>query len=204
MIKEAAIETLEQAKLAVAAGANRLEVCADLTSYDGLTPKEELFTECQKLGVPCVAMIRPRPGDFVLRPGELEQMGEQIERFVSLGAQGVVVGVLTKEACVDVETIKPLVERAKGAAVTFHKAIDVTVDILQACHDLLLTGVNRVLTSGGQRYASEAVATIRAMQNILAPKVKVVVGGGVTFQNLDGLAQQLPGCEFHGRKIVEF
>ena len=42
MIKEACVETFEEAKLAELRGANRIELCSDL-ALDGFTPSFELM-----------------------------------------------------------------------------------------------------------------------------------------------------------------
>jgi copper homeostasis protein len=65
MIKEACVETFEEAVLAEQRGANRIELCSDLAN-DGLTPSYELMQKtCSSLKIPVMVMIRPRAGNFV-------------------------------------------------------------------------------------------------------------------------------------------
>ena len=51
-------------------------------------------------------MIRPRVGDFVFSEFELEVMLEDIRTFRDLGIRGFVVGILTREGCVDIEKMR--------------------------------------------------------------------------------------------------
>ena len=70
---EAAIDSLADAERVVREGAGRLEVCGDL-SVGGVTPSRKLLRACLGLGIPCVAMARPRGGDFVHDDLELQQV----------------------------------------------------------------------------------------------------------------------------------
>lgn len=49
-------------------------------------------------GVPINVLIRPRFGDFLYTEPELEEMCEEIAAFRDLGANGVVIGALTRTA----------------------------------------------------------------------------------------------------------
>jgi len=51
-------------------------------------------------------MIRPRVGDFVFSEFEMEVILEDIRTFRDLGIRGFVVGILTREGCVDIERMR--------------------------------------------------------------------------------------------------
>jgi len=108
-------------------GADRLELCTNLGSGGGTTPslgllklvkdavKEipimvspTLFYEYVNalMFSPNEVMIRPRVGDFVFSELELEVMLEDIRTFRDLGIRGFVVGILTREGCVDIERMR--------------------------------------------------------------------------------------------------
>ena len=64
MIKEACVETFEQAMLAEKKGANRIELCSEL-SVGGLTPAAKLMKKtCSVLKIPVMVMICPRAGNL--------------------------------------------------------------------------------------------------------------------------------------------
>jgi copper homeostasis protein len=70
---EAYVETVEQAKMAEEAGADRLELCGP--GEGGLTPSIEVIVEVtQAVKIPVHVMIRPRAGDFNYSDVEFEQM----------------------------------------------------------------------------------------------------------------------------------
>jgi Uncharacterized protein involved in copper resistance len=54
-------------------------------------------------------MVRPRVGDFCYSPHEVQVMLEDISIFKDLGVRGCVVGALTDDGRVDVDTMKQYV-----------------------------------------------------------------------------------------------
>lgn len=93
-VLEVCVESMEDARLAVACGAGRIELCRDL-SADGLTPEPHMLAEVASLPVPVMVMIRPRGGDFCYSVQEIDTMCRQIAAARVAGAAGVVTGVLT-------------------------------------------------------------------------------------------------------------
>ncbi|MEO1261571.1 MAG: copper homeostasis protein CutC [Bacteroidota bacterium] len=202
-ILEACVETLEQALLAERSGADRIELCADL-SVGGLTPNQELLEQIQKhLTIPIMAMARPRGGNFCYSSEEQEKIKEAINLFKKLKIKGVVFGFLTKKNKIDISLTKAMVAHASPLEVTFHKAIDSTPDPVKAVKELSrIKGVNRILTSGGKSTASEGVDTLRRMKEAGGQQLNIIVAGKVTKENLPALHQQIRANEYHGRRIV--
>jgi len=203
MIKEACVETFEEAKLAEARGADRIELCSDLAN-DGLTPSFELMKKaCSELEIPVMVMIRPRAGNFVHTKKELEQMKSEIDQAKQAGAYGVVFGVLTSENKIDIEKTRILAEYAKPLPVTFHKAIDVLEDPVEGVSDLLpIKNIKRILTSGGKSTALEGLDIIRRMITKAEGKITMLVAGKVLDSNVEKIQNLTGTFELHGRRIV--
>src|SRR3954451_5549272 len=93
---EAAVESLDDANAAIAGGADRLELGADLDA-GGTTPTRALVADVlARVKVPVLVMIRPRPGDFVYARAELDRMRDDIAIALDFGATGVVLGALDR------------------------------------------------------------------------------------------------------------
>jgi copper homeostasis protein len=203
LILEACVETLEDAILAEQCGADRIELCGDL-SLGGVTPSKELTEAClHSLRIPIMAMVRPRGGDFVYDETELTEMKASIEYFKSVGVAGVVFGILDEKNELDLEITRELVDLAQPLLVTFHKAIDDTPDPVVAVGALAqIAGIQRVLTSGGQATALEGATVLRKMRAAVEGKLIVLAAGKVTVENLKQVHAVVRAEEYHGKRIV--
>ena len=196
---EAAVESVDDARAAVAGGANRLELCADLDA-GGTTPERSLIVEVlASVDVPVVVMIRPRAGDFVYSRDEVDRMRREVALAVVLGAAGVVLGALTPDREIDATAMRELIRAAHGLPVTFHRAIDESADILASIDALRSLGVSRVLSSGGAAAAVDGADTIAAMVGRAAGSMSVVAGGGVRWYNVVELVRRSGVREVHAR-----
>ncbi|SHF32876.1 copper homeostasis protein [Mariniphaga anaerophila] len=203
MIKEACVETLQEALLAEKNGAGRIELCADL-STGGLTPPAELLKQaCSVLKIPVMAMVRPRPGNFIYSENEIDQMKNDIDLAKKSGAAGVVFGLLTANNEIDIPNTQLLAEYARPLPVTFHKAIDVLKNPPEGVRSLKsIKGIKRILTSGGKATAREGAAVIRKMMEVAGEDLIILVAGKVTHKNLEEIKQLTGAKELHGKKIV--
>jgi len=199
VIVEAAVESLDDALAAVAGGADRLELCANLDD-GGTTPSAALITAVrEKVELPVLVMIRPRGGDFMYSDAELSRMYEDIAMARVLGASGVVFGVLDTFERLDLERTAALVEAAEGLPVTFHRAIDRVARRVVAIDALAALGVARVLTSGGASTASEGTDELRAMVHRAEERLVIVAGGGVRASNAREIVEKTGVREVHAR-----
>ena len=202
MIKEACVESFEKALEAQSNGANRIELCENL-AVGGTTPSYGTVKIClEKLNIPIFPMIRARGGNFVYSKDEIEIMKEDIKIFKELGVKGVVLGCLTSDNKIDLELTKELVDLAYPMEVTFHKAIDEILNPLDYIDDLVDIGIKRILTSGGKATALEGKDLINDMIKKSNGRLKIVVAGKVTKENLNGLSNLISADEFHGKLIV--
>lgn len=203
MIKEACVESFEEAKTAEKLGANRIELCSDL-HLDGLTPSFELMQKtCSELQIPVMIMIRPRAGNFVYSEMEISLMKQNIALAKKAGAAGVVFGLLTKNNDIDIPGTKLLAQYAQPLQVTFHKAIDEVKDLVKGVNDLIkIRGISRILTSGGKPTVEEGAETIKKMIRVAGNQLTILVAGKVTNKNVEKIQHLIGANEFHGRKIV--
>ncbi|TRM66053.1 copper homeostasis CutC domain-containing protein [Schizophyllum amplum] len=118
---EVCVDSVESALNAVHGGADRIELCGNLGVGGGTTPSLGLLKCVRRAvnGVPIMAMIRPRTGDFLYSEDEMDVMLDDIRIFKRHGARGVVIGVLQRDGTVDVERTKRLVDEALPMQGTF-------------------------------------------------------------------------------------
>lgn len=203
MIKEACVETFEQAMLAEKKGADRIELCSEL-SVGGLTPAAELMKKtCSVLKIPVMVMIRPRAGNFHYSEEEISQMKQEIDMAKKAGAAGVVFGLLTSKNQIDIENTHILADYATPLPVTFHKAIDELENPADGVPVLKnIRGITRILTSGGKATADEGAEVIRKMREAAGENLTIVAAGKITDKNVNQIQQLTQVSEFHGKQIV--
>ena len=194
---EVCIDSVESAVAAQRGGAHRVELCSAL-SEGGLTPGAGLIaTVRSSLAIDVFVMIRPRGGDFCYTASEFEVMQQEINHARSLGADGVVLGVLDQHGCVDVARTRQLVRLAAPLPVTFHRAIDMTPDLAAALEAVLETGATRILTSGGAPNATTGSAEITRLVQSARGRIAIMPGGGVSIATLAAIATATGASEFH-------
>lgn len=185
---EVAVDSLESALAATAAGATRLELCAAL-SEGGLTPPFSLMQEvCAKVKIPVHVMIRPRRGDFLYSDLEFQLMEQDIRHARMANAAGVVVGCLLHDGTVDMKRLTRLIQIARPMKVTFHRAFDMASEPMIALEALILAGVNYLLTSGQCQVAEDGFELLRELVKRSAGRIKIMAGSGVNASNIALLA----------------
>ena len=148
-ILEICVDSLASARAAIRGGADRLELCSAL-AVGGLTPYGELLRQIRvESDIPMRCLMRPRAGDFLYTPEEIELMARQMEDLRKAGASGFVIGCLTAEGTLDSKAMAPLLGAAAGCGLTLHRCIDVSFDPVQTYLEAKALGFDTVLTSGG-------------------------------------------------------
>lgn len=194
---EVCVDSVESALAAAAGGADRLELCQDLCE-GGLTPSAGLLAGVRaRVKIPLAVMLRPRAADFCYSEAEFEVMRRDLQFARELGADMVVLGILTPDGGVDVARTRELIALARPLPVTFHRAFDMVSDATRALEDLIQLGVERVLTSGLERTALEGLDTLAALMKQAGERIIVVPGGGITERNLPKLLAVTGAKEFH-------
>ena len=198
---EAALESSVEIGAADPASYDRLEAC-DFSVEGGRTPLELSLREMIAAAKhPVQVLIRPRGGGFTYGDAELTVMERQIALARTLGARGVVIGALLPNRKVDRVATARLTGAARPLSVTFHRAIDMTPEPLEALESLLMLGVDRVLTSGGAATAIEGAKVIRSMVDRAGTDLVVMAGGGIRSRNVKEVVDRTGICEVHARDV---
>lgn len=202
MIREKCIGSFLEALEAQELGAERVELCDNLTE-GGTTPSYGIIKMVvEKLNIPAFVIIRPRGGDFYYTPEEIEIMKEDIKICKELGVKGVVIGALNRDNTINYDAIKDMIDLAKPMSITFHKAIDELENPVTEVKKLANLGVNRILTSGTKETALEGKNILREMIKEAGEDTIIIVAGKVTKDNLNEISNLIPAKEYHGKKIV--
>jgi len=197
ILVEVCVESVASALAAQRGGAGRVELCGSLIE-GGITASTGLIEMTRAaVSLDIHVMIRPRGGDFCYEPDEFETMKRDIALAKRLGANGVVFGILDVNGDIDVDRTRQLVDMARPLAVTFHRAFDMTSDLLRAFDDLCRTGVDRLLTSGGEATCLQGQKAIRQLVNQSRGRIIVMPGSGIRSNNARTLIEQTGATEVH-------
>lgn len=193
MLLEVCVGSLDDARAAEAAGADRIELCGAL-ELGGLTPSAGLIEQVLgEVNLPCVVMLRPRAGGFGYSPHEFRCMQLDAQRALDLGAAGIVFGMLTPQASIDRSRVASLVQIAAERQTVFHRAFDFISDKSAALETLVELGVTRILTSGGPPTASEGADILRQLIATAAGRIEILPAGGIQSATIAPL-QAETGC----------
>lgn len=194
---EVCVDSPSSAMAAERGGAARVELCGSLVE-GGITPSAGMIEAVRKkISIGLQVIIRPRPGDFCYESDEVEIMRRDISVAKEAGADGVVFGMLDREGKVDVSSTRELIELARPMNVTFHRAFDMSADLLLALEDVQKAGANRVLTSGGENECAHGAETIALLVKAARGRVAIMAGGGIRHDNVADIIQSTGVGEIH-------
>lgn len=164
---EICVDDVAGAVLVEAAGADRIELCSAL-SEGGITPSlglvQTVLAGIERIGLR--VMVRPRGGNFVMSPDELDVMLADVVALRSLPRPpgldfGFVFGALTPAGDIVVPALRRLLDACAGLPTTFHKAFDAVGDLPAALETLVALGVGRVGRPAGSHGRREAARPAR-------------------------------------------
>ena len=187
----------EEARLAEAAGADRIELISAF-GEGGLTPGIGLVARTVRaVRIPVNVMVRPHARSFHYSEEDLEVMKAELRAIRSAGANGAVLGLLDARGAVDEARLDDLLACAGGLDVTFHRAVDVARDPVEAVVALAAhPAVRTVLTSGGPGRIEANTSVLVRMREAAGP-LRIMAGGGLTHENLLGIVQATGLQDFH-------
>jgi copper homeostasis protein len=197
ILVEICVDSVASAMAAERGGARRIELCSDLLE-GGITPSTGMIELVRgKVAVAIQVMIRPRGGDFCYDADEFEILRRDIAVAKSLGADGVVFGVLDADGKVDIERSRRLVELARPLDVTFHRAFDMSADLFRSLEDVCDSGANRILTSGGQPTAPQGLEVIAQLVRAAKGRIAIMPGSGIKAENARRIVAKSGVREIH-------
>ncbi len=197
MILEIAVFNIQSAIAAANAGADRIELCEN-PADGGTTPSYGyLKTAREKIFISIFPIVRARGGDFFYTDEEFAMMKKDALLCKDLGFEGIVIGLLNKDATVNIEKTKRLVDLAYPLEVTFHRAFDRTKDALQSLEDIIDCGCQRILTSGQVPNAFDGKDLIKKLIEQADDRIIIMPGSGVRSNNIKELADYTGATELH-------
>lgn len=199
-ILEICVDSLASARAAIAGGADRLELCSALLA-GGLTPYEALLKQIKaESDIPVRCLMRPRPGDFLYAPEELELIHRQILSLKEAGADGFVIGCLTAEGELNTDAMRAMIEACGGSGITLHRCVDVSRDPMDTYRLAGSLGIDTVLTSGAASSCRAGQATIGKLISLRDEThgPEVLIGAGVNAAVIRHFRAAIPGAAaFH-------
>jgi len=191
-ILEVCCGSADFAVAAAEAGADRVELCDNLVE-GGTTPSAgAVQLAAARSGVPVAAMVRPRGGDFLYSSLEFDVMLHDVDVLSEAGASGLVFGVLDAEGRVDRARSRRLIEAARPLPVTFHRAFDLSRDLVESLETLAELGVDRVLTSAGEASVLRRLDVLSELIERADGALVVMPGGGIRPHNIEQV-MSVPG-----------
>lgn len=204
-ILETCVDSVESAIAASKAGATRVELCSNLV-IGGTSPSKCLFEEIRKhTDIPVHALLRPRFGDFCYSSHEFEILLNEVKMFQELGAEGVVIGILTPDGELDCERMAKLIEAAKGMHITLHRAFDMCKDPFVCLEQAKKLGVNTILTSGQKNNCVDGADLLKELVEKSEGKIEILIGSGVSAKVIPTMYEKTKATSYHmsGKEVLE-
>ncbi len=197
---ESCVTSLAQAIDAQNRGADRVELCIRLET-EGMTPDLQLTKSlCDHLHIPIRVMVRATETGYEADTNTVQQMIDAIDTLKQLPLDGFVFGVM-KDHRMDRDAMHLLLAHAYPFPVTFHKAIDMSMDIAADIEWLnQFPQIDTILTSGGAIKAIDGVNSILELKSMF--KGNIMAAGKITAEVLKALHDQLRLQWYHGRAIL--
>lgn len=199
----------EDALAAFQGGCDRIELNSALY-LGGLTPSLATLQKVkQAMDIPVVCMVRPRGAGFYYSEIDYEIMLADCKILLDHGADGIAFGFLNKDKTIDLQRTKEMIQliKAYDKEVVFHRAFDCVEDKDQAMKDLIVLGVDRVLTSGLEETAILGIETITYLQKNYGNQIQILPGSGIKYHNAKEFIKQTNVVQIHssckGYKIDE-
>ncbi|MBX3115595.1 MAG: hypothetical protein KF836_13600 [Fimbriimonadaceae bacterium] len=194
MIIEVSCGTVEEALLAAEFGADRIEICAAL-STGGVTPSPSTFLTIKRsVPIPVFVMVLQPEADFTPNEPDFQAMLDDVEWFAENGADGFCFGCLDSAGKIDEFRNRELIVRTNGKPATFHRVFDESPRSQEDLKLLKTLGFARILTSGCKTNVENGMDGLKEL--LATSPIPILAGGGVRETNAKAL-QELGIAEIH-------
>lgn len=201
---ECCVDSVESALNAERGGATRIELCSNLI-IGGTTPTPALFeTIREQSPIRIHVLVRPRFGDFLYTDSEFKIILKEVQLFQELGAEGVVIGCLTKDGELDFERMKRLRTEAKDMSITLHRAFDVCKDAKKTLKQAQDLGVNTILSSGQKQSALEGIELLNELEQE-SGDISIMAGSMLTAKTIQYFLEKTEISSYHmsGKQVLQ-
>ncbi len=167
---------------------DRLELVKELDK-GGLTPDFEIIRNVSNaVDIPVYVMLRNLWDSYVYDEKEFRKILHQLEMIKLTKAKGIIFGSLNRDGTINEEQLKTIIDQKGSLELTFHRAIDSTIDYKQGIETLArYKEIDYVLTSGHAERAMDGMFNLSMASRILTDKI--MIGSGVTPKNCNEFLQ---------------
>ena len=195
---EVCVDTIQAARVAASAGADRIELCSHL-DVGGVTPPWPIVYDVRReIDLPLIVLIRSRAGGFVYSNDECEQMLQHAETAIKLGADGVAVGGLTHSLELHLEFLRSVSTALPKSQIVMHRAFDFVPDPFVALEHLVELSYTRILTSGGGEMAIDGTNTLCRLGEQAQGRIEILPAGGIAPSNALTILKESGARQLHG------
>jgi copper homeostasis protein len=178
------------AEAAQAGGADRLQVCSWVEGEPHSVEPASVSAIVRASDIPVRVTLRLSTG-FTTQGGEFARLVGLAGDYLALGVEGFSFGFLNRDLDIDAEVCASLVDGIGGAAWTFDRAFDQTLDIRQAWRQVRgLRGLDGIHTAGaalGMDAGFDELTAVATAIPEFAPCV--IAAGGVRPEHLPWLVR---------------
>lgn len=189
-ILEVIVTNLQDAVIAENYGADRLELVSHM-EYGGLSPDINIVKDIvENVLIPVNIMIRKRKGDFDYTSKDYKELKKYLAELQDINFNGYVFGAV-KNNRVDISFLNSFDSSKK---MTFHRAIESTEisESIDALDHIEL--VENILTNGTN---DDVLDNLEELIRISQKKTRLLVGGGVDFNNIKKICKAIKQCDIH-------
>ena len=202
---EVCVDSVVSAIAAKDGGADRVELCSNLI-IGGTTPGYELFKKVREVtDLPIHVLIRPRFGDFLYDDYEKSIMKQEIKAFSEMGADAVVIGLLSRDGNLDTEGMREVLEyKCDRTKVTLHRAFDMCKDPFSTVETAIELGVDTILTSGQKNSCMDGKGLMAELiKRYCNEPIELMAGSGLKYPSQIKELYEIGVRSFHMSGKVE-